>query len=370
MTITGPFSTTFESTDKQAYWRRITYRQTKPRVSRLWYSFVAKWVDLEINPFFPYDGIDASGIPYPPGVTANSVAYSKALNKFTDSIGEGASLGVSLGERKQAVDMIVGRAKQLTLFARSLRKGHFENAANALGYTLRDVPIRRTRRQERKRDKKFSFSGQPLKKFPRRYEPKPSRAKGFASNYLEFHFGWSPLVGDIFAAVNVLGDGIPPVIVKGRGNDHQTKHVQDVSWEYRDYDITSKVQIIADCRIINPNVNLLSQLGLTNPASVVWELVPFSFVWDWFSNVGQFLTSWSNYTGVTLSNSAVTYLDNWTWTRVQPSTGLLFKGHAVSCDRRPFTGTPPTPRLILYPFKGFSVRRGLAAISLLIQQLK
>lgn len=35
----------------------------------------------------------------------------------------------------------------------------------------------------------------------------------------------------------------------------------------------------------------LSKLGLANPAEVVWELVPFSFVLDWFLPVGDWLST-------------------------------------------------------------------------------
>lgn len=38
----------------------------------------------------------------------------------------------------------------------------------------------------------------------------------------------------------------------------------------------------------------LSRLGLTNPALLAWELVPFSFVADWFVNIGDCLQSLDN----------------------------------------------------------------------------
>lgn len=38
--------------------------------------------------------------------------------------------------------------------------------------------------------------------------------------------------------------------------------------------------------------------GLTHPLETVWELVPFSFIADWFFNIGQTLASWTPEVGV------------------------------------------------------------------------
>lgn len=51
-------------------------------------------------------------------------------------------------------------------------------------------------------------------------------------------------------------------------------------------------------RIRNPNVDTLNRLGALNPLSVVWELVPFSFVADWFINIGDCISELSWLAGV------------------------------------------------------------------------
>jgi hypothetical protein len=54
-------------------------------------------------------------------------------------------------------------------------------------------------------------------------------------------------------------------------------------------------------RISNPNAFLAQRLGLTNLPSVLWELVPWSFVVDWWVNVGGFIASLDDLLGVTVS---------------------------------------------------------------------
>lgn len=41
----------------------------------------------------------------------------------------------------------------------------------------------------------------------------------------------------------------------------------------------------------NPGLRQLNGLGLLNPALLWWELLPYSFVVDWFLPVGDVLTS-------------------------------------------------------------------------------
>lgn len=60
-------------------------------------------------------------------------------------------------------------------------------------------------------------------------------------------------------------------------------------------------------KISNPQLSQLQQLGLTNPALVAWELVPFSFVFDWFISVGQYLQGITALHGVTILKAMQSY---------------------------------------------------------------
>lgn len=54
---------------------------------------------------------------------------------------------------------------------------------------------------------------------------------------------------------------------------------------------TSGVKVRLDYELENPFVATLAQLGITNPAELIWELVPYSFVIDWFVPVGNYLSA-------------------------------------------------------------------------------
>lgn len=50
--------------------------------------------------------------------------------------------------------------------------------------------------------------------------------------------------------------------------------------------------------VTNPQNLKYSQLGLTSPLSVAWELTTLSFVVDWFFHIGAFLRTWEGTMGV------------------------------------------------------------------------
>jgi len=371
-TITGPYSKSFFSSDGAVWWRRDWSRQWHPRVERIPYSFQRQEIVVAINA----DGSDAGSIPYT-STKAPLYAYDAAYKSFQKNLGESASLAVSLAERKQAVDMIEKRCLQLFDFGRALKKGRFAEAASYLGIKL-DLPVSKgkLKLEERSKAKKFRWSKQPLnltamglRKPPKGKRPAPSKSKSFADNYLEFHFGWSPLLADIYSAAKVLEDGIPPPTVKGRGTGKDQVRVTG-TYGYDEWTVTAKCQLIADVVIDNPNLNLLERLGLVNPIAVLWEVVPWSFVVDWFSNVGQFLTALLPMNGIALQRLARTDYTTWDYLQSLPDFGRLKRAKMVTCFRSiPSGNSFPAPKIMLYDFKGFSVRRGAAAVSLLIQQM-
>lgn len=63
----------------------------------------------------------------------------------------------------------------------------------------------------------------------------------------------------------------------------------------------------AGVRVVNPNGWLLERAGLINPVAVAWDLVPWSFVVNMFSNVGGLVNSITDFYGLEFVNSSTTY---------------------------------------------------------------
>jgi hypothetical protein len=318
--------------------RRDWFRQRKPYNLPL--SFTLR--DYRVVKYSGGDGADKS--EYYDGNNGFSTSlrdesFNAAYSQFKAQLGEAASLSVTVAEHKQALLMIERRASQLYKFVRDLRRLNFSGASKALG----------------------------LQKPPRNLK---RNAKSFSSNYLEFHFGWVPLVKDIGQAVEVLQRGIPPFFIRGRGRSRLSKWTESYSTSYfwkADFQEQCSCQIGAFVDVTNPNLWRANQLGFVNPALVAWELVPFSFVVDWFVNVSDFLGQFTDFYGLTLSKPRTTYLQLSEKSELYAPRGKATSWKSVDLERSLSIAGPALR--VRNPWT-LSPRRGLAAISLLIQRMR
>lgn len=202
--------------------------------------------------------------------------YNKAIAKFTDEIGSRASNLTGLMEINSSLDMITKRGLQLAKAAREIRQMRLGDAARTLSIpddVKRDVIGRAS--------KKHLFSGM----------------------WLEYWLGWAPMIGDIYTSIDVIQRPLPTDMIQVRasgtrkfatGQTSKTWYNQIPGFvilkrNYHEGETRCDVSLYGKVEVVNPNLFLASQLGLTNPALTAWDLVPFSFVVNWFTPVSAFL---------------------------------------------------------------------------------
>ena len=211
-----------------------------------------------------YVGVRPAIPGFDPGLESRAVI--KALAKLKD---QKVNLAVAFGERHETAKLLVSTLSGLTKAARSLRHGDMRGVAKGLGL---------------------------------RGSPKAPRGQTFPQKWLELQYGWLPLYSDVYGATAALNeadrntaDRYAATVTGKVGSDRSSNTPpQYRNYGYSVYTVNKEFEG-AFCRLDyfleNPFLASLSSLGITNPLEVAWELVPFSFVADWFYPVGNYLSS-------------------------------------------------------------------------------
>jgi hypothetical protein len=227
----------------------------------------SKHVGSKSNWFDPNTGITWNefapiGTVPPWSTLLNGNDYNSVLAKLASKVRDhDFNLAVNLAQGKQAYEMILGN---LVLFGRAAiaaRHGDFPKAIRALKASPRDK-------------KRF-------------------HSKDISGRWLELQYGWLPLVSDSYEAFKAFTESnqwrAEVVRVSGRktgtfdSSASPSNYTGVAKWDAR-YIIRYEM---------SEALSFPRSLGLSDPLSVVWEVLPWSFVIDWFFPVGTYLDNLS-----------------------------------------------------------------------------
>lgn len=122
--------------------------------------------------------------------------------------------------------------------------------------------------------------------------PKAQRKFKDVSDFvLETRYGWLPLLGDIYEAMKA----VHAMTTNARSvefTERRTVRVtQDASPSTSIYQVPSVGTFTRSYTVrFTEQMSVARSLGLLNPASVLWEKLPWSFVFDWFIPIGDYLS--------------------------------------------------------------------------------
>lgn len=203
--------------------------------------------------------------------------------------------------------------------------------------------------------------------------PKPSRVRLIQDSWLEASFGWLPALHDLDDARKYLDRRFDQLVqeilpVNGKndqtflnfnGSGFYTTGVANVGWWGRTRH--HYVAVLAggvSSQATGPQLINASAMGLA-PRSFVptlWEIMPWSFLFDYFGNIGEVLTGWSNQ-HLRLAWGRETFVregivDVYGWSGTPDPSLVIVVDHAFRpgkflTTRRDFTrvpiSTPPVP---------------------------
>lgn len=285
-------------------------------------------------------------------------AYNKAYAKFIDALGGSAGWGENIAQMHQATSLIESKGLRPLEFSKRLRRFDVIGAGRALGMSI--LPDTLDPRKHRRETIAKRIT------------------RDFGAAWLEFHFGIEPIVKDVHDSLKILSTDFAPSRITGKG----TSKISQTSSKKEYYTRTAiskhgiiSVKLGAEVRINNPNLFLLNKFGIINPVQLAWNLIPFSFVVDWFVNVGDALSSYTDLVGLDIQNPYTTKFSRSSHSQsvVQSGTaGYDFVDQWTTSVTRfeRSLGLGPGPYLKVKPPKQVSVIRGATAISLLTQFLR
>lgn len=347
-----------------------------------------------------------SGSTVQTGVLVNDLAlvYESALTKLYEDHRGQIDLSIDLYQVRQTatlVKQIANAAKYLQawnvpllvksaiLYADKIRKGKKRRPLVSDGERVWEL---------------YGEKANVLKRTPRVLIPRGTSpgagwrkvTKDAGQLWLAYSYGLKPTVQTVFDAASELTRNIEPLLkleakrsMKRVGTDVNTNFaVSSIGGcrYYANYSQETRCKIVCTFKHSASSIQLLSRFSSVNPAGFIWENLPFSFVFDWFLDVGGYLRNLES--SVLASNvfvdGSVTYsikrvvnatVTKSSYNRFFNGAQWLIDQDTVSCEAaykqtymdRTILVSAPVPKTPRFKVDFSSPLRALNAISLLAQ---
>lgn len=172
--------------------------------------------------------------------------------------GHDFNLAVNVAQGKQTFEMATNAVKTIGSALLDVRRGNISSAFRRLG-----VPSSRVR---------------------------PLKSKDVSGRWLEMQYGWLPLVSDVYEASKAY-ESITSGPRRSRVSATLSRSgLRDYSSSPSSYSLRGpcddRLKVVYE---MTEEISTARSLGLTDPTTVLWEIIPYSFVVDWFIPIGTYL---------------------------------------------------------------------------------
>lgn len=296
-------------------------------------------------------------------------SYHTLINQaIKGALEQHANLALFIGELGKTADLLGSKASKIAKAMSAVKSGRFTSAGRLLG-------VRKPRGA--------------------------SRTKSFADNWLEYKYGWGPLLLDSVGLMKHLSQGARSYNITSRSRfsssiplrgsqqvqleqEAAAQHRLSVTWRYGSTWVRNE-QVMLVFRLPSNFWDQASRLGFIDPGTLALESIPGSFMLDWFSNLSDWMGSLN--LGLTLEYVTGSYVEYHRNMGTVFGTGLwldtkpaLFKytDTSVNVGRATLTDLKlrrtPIPHahvnVTLQLQAPLSVNKAITASALVVQQLK
>lgn len=317
------------------------------------------------NHSFPWIGVVSpnSFWNYDPPAHLSDNAVISAINKAANINFNGL---VALGEARSTADTLSTTVKQILGIAVAIKKLDYKkvkkiikgNRPVIVGHGKGKISKKRYNKMMRKK-----FSKKDL------YAP--------SDLWLQYRYGIMPLINDSNAIAEALSGMVERRMTQKTVGGQKRNHSYSSEWDgtktETEYKLTSYFHILFD--VSSPEWAVRSENGFAHIPLAMWELVPFSFVADWASPIGKWLTTLSTIPHISMVHAFYGYKVKATVNKNHYSVGTLGpltwnnSARFEAYKRVPVPKIPmPLPRFRA-PIKGISDLDKIADIFALLRQL-
>ena len=222
----------------------------------------ASWGDYVHWPVYVQDHVGAT-VENIVGWSANDEL--RLLSKLAEQVrGHSFDLGINLAESRESYKTILGNLQSIGAALVNFKHGRIGNGLRYLGVT-----------------------GRRARGVTRRLN-----ALDVSGRWLEMQYAWLPMVSQSFEAAKALEALTGPRVFRfvtsigtkrGSYNASTTPIYSSTAW------LSYSVRIYTE---LSENIGVGRSLGLVDPVQIAWEVVPYSFVVDWFIPIGTYLSVW------------------------------------------------------------------------------
>lgn len=170
-------------------------------------------------------------------------------------------------EGRESIQMMITSLQKISNSARSLKKGDFGGFLR----NLNELPAHARKRSARK------FNQGDL-----------------SGSFLAAHLGWEPLIKDTYEASGLVSLKDKPHRITARKlGGRNTYLLNKENYPGTTYSVDKKTQVRITLEMTRAPT-FTERFGLENPFLVAWELVPLSFVADYFLPIGNVIAAMGN----------------------------------------------------------------------------
>lgn len=186
----------------------------------------------------------------------------RLLNKLSETIrGHSFDLGVNIAEASKSYGTIVKNLRSIGSALHSLKHGRIADVSRQLSRGSRDI--------------------------------KRLDAKDLSGRWLETQYAFMPMISQSYEAAKALEAVTGPRRMTFSAKSGTKRITFEASSSLANYLHEASMTYSKGIRCeLNEDLSLQRSLGLVNPAEIAWELVPYSFVVDWFLPVGSYIGAW------------------------------------------------------------------------------